>query len=117
MNEFYNYPTDYGRRGNQTSNVQTNKLSSSKKAKALLIALVNLNLIFAVVAFKAVDIQIAGQMITAILFLAGLFLGVQGGVDLASTWRTDSSTVKNNTTNTNITKKYEYRMDYADNGK
>ena len=46
-------------------------LSTSKKAKALLIALVNLNIIFALVVFKAADVTIAGQMITAILFLAG----------------------------------------------
>jgi hypothetical protein len=87
-------------------------LSTSKKAKALLIALVNLNLIFALVVFKAADVTIAGQMITAILFLAGLFIGVQGGVDMTAAWKADASTSR--TTNETVVKKYEYKMDYAD---
>ena len=87
-------------------------LSTSKKAKALLIALVNLNLIFALVVFKAADVTIAGQMITAILFLAGLFIGVQGGVDMTAAWKADASTSK--TTNETVVKKYEYKMDYSD---
>lgn len=92
-------------------------LSTSKKSKALLIALINLNIIFALVVFKAADVTIAGQMITAILFLAGLYLGVQGGVDVAAAWKADASSTKTDTTNTTITKKYEYKMDYADDGK
>ncbi len=87
-------------------------LSTSKKAKALLIALVNLNIIFALVVFKAADVTIAGQMITAILFLAGLFIGVQGGVDMTAAWKADASTSK--TTNETVVKKYEYKMDYSD---
>jgi hypothetical protein len=87
-------------------------LSTSKKAKALLIALVNLNIIFALVVFKAADVTIAGQMITAILFLAGLFIGVQGGVDVTAAWKADASTSK--TTNETVVKKYEYKMDYSD---
>jgi hypothetical protein len=87
-------------------------LSTSKKAKALLIALVNLNLIFALVVFKAADVAIAGQMITAILFLAGLFIGVQGGIDATAAWK--SVTASSKTTNETITKKYEYKMDYVD---
>ena len=87
-------------------------LSTSKKAKALLIALVNLNLIFALVVFKAADVDIAGQMITAILFLAGLFIGVQGGIDATAAWK--SVTESSKTTNETITKKYEYKMDYVD---
>lgn len=87
-------------------------LSTSKKAKALLIALINLNIIFALVVFKAADVTIAGQMITAILFLAGLFIGVQGGVDMTAAWKADASTSK--TTNETVVKKYEYKMDYSD---
>ena len=87
-------------------------LSDSKKAKALLIALVNLNIIFALVVFKAADVAIAEQMITAILFLAGLCIGVQGGIDATAAWKSDMSSSK--TTNETITKKYEYKMDYVD---
>ena len=87
-------------------------LSDSKKAKALLIALVNLNIIFALVVFRAADVTIAGQMITAILFLAGLFIGVQGGIDATAAWKSDISSTKN--VDEKITKNYSYKMAYAD---
>lgn len=86
-------------------------LSNSKKAKALLIALVNLNLIFALVVFKAADVAIAGQMITAIIFLSSLFIGGQSAIDVTAAWKSDTTSSK--TTNETITKKYEYKMDYA----
>lgn len=87
-------------------------LSNSKKAKALLIALVNLNLIFALVVFKAADVAIAGQMITAIIFLSSLFIGGQSAIDVTAAWKSDTTSSK--TTNETITKKYEYKMDYVD---
>ena len=87
-------------------------LSTSKKAKALLIALVNLNIIFTLVVFKAADVTIAGQMITAIIFLSSLFIGGQSAIDVTAAWKSDTASSK--TTNETITKKYEYKMDYAD---
>lgn len=87
-------------------------MTQSRKGKALLIALANLNIIFLLVVFKAADAAIAGQMITAILFLAGLYVGVQGGIDMTAAWKADLASTK--TTNETITKKYEYKMDYAD---
>lgn len=87
-------------------------LTQSKKAKALLIALANLNLIFALVVFKQADPQIAGQMITAVLFLSGLYMGTQGSIDFANSWKSDTSTTKN--TDEKITKAYIYQMQYAD---
>ena len=89
-------------------------LSDSKKAKALLIALVNLNIIFALVVFKAADVTIAGQMITAIMFLSSLFIGGQAAIDVTAAWKADASLTKSDTTNTTVVKKYEYKMDYAD---
>lgn len=90
-------------------------LSTSKKAKALLIALVNLNIIFALVVFKAADVTIAGQMITAIMFLSSLFIGGQAAIDVTSAWKADTSNTKN--VDEKITKNYEYKMSYADDKK
>lgn len=87
-------------------------LSTSKKAKALLIALVNLNIIFALVVFKAADVTIAGQMITAIIFLSSLFIGGQSAIDVTAAWKSDTASSK--ATNETITRKYEYKMDYVD---
>lgn len=92
--------------------IHASKLSTSKKAKALLIALLNLNLIFLFVVFKSVDVQIAGQMITAVLFLASLYLGGQSALDVAATWNTNASTTKNKTET--INKNYNYQMQYVD---
>ncbi len=90
-------------------------LSTSKKAKALLIALVNLNLIFALVVFKAADVTIAGQMITAIIFLSSLFIGGQSAIDVTAAWKSDTSNTKN--TDEKIVKNYSYKMDYVDDKK
>lgn len=90
-------------------------LSDSKKAKALLIALVNLNLIFALVVFKAADVAIAGQMITAIIFLSSLFIGGQSAIDVTTAWKSDTSNTKN--TDEKIVKNYSYKMDYVDDKK
>ena len=87
-------------------------LSDSKKAKALLIALVNLNISFPLDVLKAPDVPTAGQMITAIIFLSSLFIGGQSAIDVTTAWKSDTSNTKN--TNETITKKYEYKMDYAD---
>ncbi len=84
-------------------------LSTSKKAKALLIALINLNIIFALVVFKAADVTIAGQMITAIIFLSSLFIGGQSAIDVTTAWKADAASSKTET----ITKNYQYKMDYA----
>ena len=90
-------------------------LSTSKKAKALLIALVNLNLILALVVFKAADVTIAGQMITAIIFLSSLFIGGQSAIDVTTAWKSDTSNTKN--TDEKIVKNYSYKMDYVDDKK
>lgn len=83
-------------------------LSQSKKARALVIALVNLNLIFFFTAFGHFPIELATQMITAILFLTGIYVGVQGGIEMVQSNKLDitSKTV------TNINKNYQ--MEYAD---
>ena len=90
-------------------------LSTSKKAKALLIALVNLNIIFALVVFRAADVTIAGQMITAIIFLSSLFIGGQSAIDVTTAWKSDTSNTKN--TDEKIVKNYSYKMDYVDDKK
>ncbi len=75
----------------QTTNVG---LTQSRKGKALLIALANLNLIFILTVFKAADNALSSQMITAVLFLAGLYVGVQGGIDMTAAWKGEISSSK-----------------------
>ena len=55
-------------------------------------------------------------MITAILFLVGVYVGTQGGIDMISEYRSNNSNANVNTNNKSeiVTKKYEYKMDYAD---
>ena len=66
------------------------KIHQSKKAIALGVALLNLNLIFIVAAFKpTIPIQIVNQMITSILCLVGIYTGVQGGVDMIQSNKLD----------------------------
>ena len=69
-------------------------LTQSRKGKALLIALANLNLIFILSVFKTTDIALSSQMITAVLFLAGLYVGVQGGIDMTAAWKGEISSSK-----------------------
>jgi protein-S-isoprenylcysteine O-methyltransferase Ste14 len=57
-------------------------ISESKKAQAILIALVNLNAIFFLTPLFKFELELAVQMITAILFLVGIYVGVQGGVEM-----------------------------------
>jgi hypothetical protein len=87
-------------------------IMSSKKARVLGIALLNLNIIFFFSVFNAVDTGVVTQMITAILFLSGLYVGVQGGIDMIQSNRTTFT--KEDATITNVEKKYEYRMEYVD---
>jgi len=93
--------------------VDGKRLRDSKKVVVLGVALLNLNIIFFVTAFRAAPIEIAVQMITAILFLVGIYTGVQGGIDMIQSNRIDASKL-DVTNNTTITKKYEYKMDYVD---
>lgn len=99
-----------------TGTTQSRGMSAHRKGKALLIALVNLNIIFLISIFHGGDIQLAGQMITAILFLVGVYVGTQGGIDMISEYRSNNSNANVNTNNKSeiVTKKYEYKMDYAD---
>ena len=87
-------------------------IMSSKKARVLGIALLNLNIIFFFSVFSTVDTGVVTQMITAILFLSGLYVGVQGGIDMIQSNRTTFT--KEDATITNVEKKYEYRMEYVD---
>ncbi len=87
-------------------------IMSSKKARVLGIALLNLNVIFFFSVFNTVDTGVVTQMITAILFLSGLYVGVQGGIDMIQSNRTTFT--KEDATITNVEKKYEYRMEYVD---
>ena len=91
------------------------KLRNSKKAIVLGVALLNLNVIFFISSHFKYDLQTTMQMITAILFLVGIYTGVQGGVDMIQSSKLD--VLKADTTETKIEKKYEYRMDYVDGSK
>jgi len=55
----------------------------SKKARALLIALINCDLVFlSSILFKA-DLALCSTIITATLTLAAIYIGAQGAVDTA----------------------------------
>jgi hypothetical protein len=58
------------------------KLRHSKKAIALGVALLNLNLIFILSPLFKVQLELATHMITAILTLVALYIGAEGGVDM-----------------------------------
>jgi protein-S-isoprenylcysteine O-methyltransferase Ste14 len=88
------------------------KLRQSKKAIVLGVALLNLNAIFIFSALKAVELGLATQMITAILFLVGIYTGVQGGIDMIQSNKLEA--VRQDRNDTIVTKNYEYRMEYAD---
>ena len=95
-----------------TGPLPTQKLRNSKKAIVLGVALLNLNIIFAVAALcPVVPIAVVTQMITAILFLVGIYTGVQGGIDMVQSNKLD--VIKADTTETKIEKKYEFRMEYV----
>ncbi len=88
-------------------------LRQSKKAIVLGIALLNLNAIFIATVFvKDIPIEVVTQMITAVLFLVGIYTGVQGGIDMVQSNK--MTAIKTDNTTTNIEKKYEIRMEYAD---
>jgi hypothetical protein len=67
-------------------------MTTSKKGKALLIALLNLNAVFFLSVYFKVDSALVSEMITSILYLAITYVGVQGGVDFATTWKSKSGT-------------------------
>lgn len=94
------------------SEKKTSGMSTSRKGKALLIALINLNVIFVLTTFFGSNAQISSQMITAILFLSGLYIGVQSGIDMAATYKGDFS--HTDSTETKISKTYDYKMQYVD---
>ena len=93
--------------------MKTQRLRDSKKAIVLGIALLNLNIIFVLHAWFKLDIQVVIQMMTAILFLCGIYTGAQGGIDMLQT----NKSVVEDKTETIVTKNYEYRMDYVDDKK
>jgi hypothetical protein len=85
------------------------KLLESKKARVLGIALLNLNLIFLVTVFKKdIPIDVVTQMITAVLFLVGIYTGVQGGIDMIQSNKLESLKVDEKKTETVI-----HKMEYA----
>ena len=97
--------------------MKTNKkLSESKKAIVLGVALLNLNAIFILSVFKpTIQISIVTQMITAILFLVGIYTGVQGGVDMIQSNKLDvvkQDINQNVKQDINVKQKYEYKMEY-----
>jgi hypothetical protein len=57
------------------------KFLESKKARALLIALINCDLIFLSSVLLKVDIALCSTMITAILTLVSIYIGAQGAID------------------------------------
>jgi len=87
------------------------KLLESKKVRVLAIALLNLNLIFLATIFKKdVSIEVATQMITAVLFLVGIYTGVQGGIDMIQSNKLESIKVDEKRTET-VVHKMEYAKD------
>ena len=62
--------------------VMNKPIFKSKKAILLIVAISNLNLVFFCTIFLKVPIELSTQMITAILFLVGIGVGVQGGIDM-----------------------------------
>ncbi len=85
-------------------------LTESKKARVLGIALLNLNLIFLAAVFKKdIPIDVVLQMITSILFLVGIYTGVQGGIDMIQSNKLESIKVDSKETkNINVNYKIEY---------
>jgi hypothetical protein len=70
----------------------TQRLRDSKKAIALGIALININaFIFLGVPFLHLPNEIIIQGISAVLFLVGIYVGVQGGIDMVQSNRFDYS--------------------------
>ncbi len=59
----------------------TQTFLESKKARALLIALVNCDLVFLASIFLKADPAICSALITATLALAGIYIGGQSAVD------------------------------------
>ena len=70
------------------------KLRHSKKAIVLGIALLNLNIIFFVSNHLKYDLQTTLQMMTAILFLVGIYTGVQGGIDMIKSSKIEKEILK-----------------------
>lgn len=99
----------------KTGALPTQKLRHSKKAIVLGVALLNLNIIFFISSHFKYDLQTTMQMMTAILFLVGIYTGVQGGVDMIQSSKLD--VLKSDTTETKIEKKYEFKMNYVDSPK
>lgn len=64
-------------------------MSQSKKARALLIALGNLNLVYFLSPAIGISITVTTQMITAILFLTSVYVGVQGGIEMVQSFKID----------------------------
>ncbi len=85
------------------------KLLESKKARVLGIALLNLNIIFFATVFKKdIPVDLVTQMITAVLFLVGIYTGVQGGIDMIQSNKLESIRVDEKKTETVV-----YKMEYA----
>jgi predicted RND superfamily exporter protein len=79
-------------------------LSQSKKAQALVIALVNLNLIFFLTPVMGLPLALATQMVTAVLFLVGIYVGVQGGIEMIQSNKMDYT--RTETVSETISKNY-----------
>lgn len=57
------------------------RIRDSKKAIFLIVAIVNLNVVFFATPLIKCPVELATSMITAILFLVGVYTGVQGSLD------------------------------------
>lgn len=71
---------------------ESDGLLQRKKGKALLIALANINLVFAAHAVwpERISPEMTTAMLSAISALSGAFVGFQGLVDFAASWRQKS---------------------------
>lgn len=74
-----------------------NGMFSSRKAKALLIALANCDLIFFSALILKADPALCSSLVTATLTLAGLYIGAQGAVDAVTAAKTTPVIVNNQT--------------------
>ena len=116
LNDDQNININYRERRSVEKLSADKTITESKKAKAILIALVNLNLIFFCSLYFPLEAVL--QMITSILFLVGIYVGVQGGVEMIQSNRLDVSRsqtqVRKEERKEIVIKDESYKMDYAE---
>lgn len=69
----------------------SSKFFESRKARALVIALVNCDIIYFTTVFTGTNADFASTVVTATLALAAIYVGGQSAVDTATVLRSQSS--------------------------